>query len=87
MLDPDPYQCGSETLEWTVKCWPNVSGKGMRLLMLLGRVQPSHCPQITSRLPGHKITSTASTSKVRIAVAAKLLDSAGTKEDHGTVAG
>ncbi len=63
-----------KSLEWTIKCWPNVSGKGMRLLIRLGRQR------------GNKLTSIASTTKVRVAVAAKLLDSAGTKEDLGRVA-
>jgi hypothetical protein len=64
-----------KSLEWTIKCWPNVSGKGMRLLIHLGR----H-PWV------NKLTSIASTTKVRVAVAVKLLDSAGTKEDLGRVA-
>jgi hypothetical protein len=39
-----------KSLEWTIKCWPNIAGKGMRLLIRLGRAQPSDCPQMVSRL-------------------------------------
>jgi hypothetical protein len=64
-----------KSLEWTIKCWPNVSGKGMRLLIRLDRAQHPDCLQMVS------------TTKVRVAVAAKLLDSAGTKEDLVGVTG